>query len=76
MGMYGDWLRVSPAELERAEDDLLAGVDQADLVREGIYPAVWDRPDQLPWVVRHLPYVRAYFTAAAAAGDAVVCWIG
>jgi hypothetical protein len=56
-------------------EDLIAGVDQADLHRDGVYPSIWDRPDELPWAVCHVPDVKVYFEAAAKAGDAVVCWI-
>jgi hypothetical protein len=58
------------------EDALIAGVEAAELQQEQIYPTVWDRPDELPWAVCHLPEVQAYFDAAAKAGDAIVCWIG
>jgi hypothetical protein len=56
-------------------EDLIAGVDQADLHRDGVYPSIWDRPGELPWAVCHVPDVKLYFEAAATAGDAVVCWI-
>ncbi|MEU8298653.1 DUF1877 family protein [Micromonospora sp. NPDC048909] len=57
------------------EEDLIGGVDQAELQRAEVYPAVWDRPGDLAWVAHFLPGVRDYFTAAAKNGDAVICWI-
>jgi Domain of unknown function (DUF1877) len=58
------------------EEQLLDGVQQADLERENIYPAIWDRPGELPWAACYLPHVKTYFEAAAKAGDAIICWIG
>ncbi|MBE1486179.1 YfbM family protein [Plantactinospora soyae] len=57
------------------EDDLIRGVDPAELTRAQIYPDVWDRPDELRWVTHHLPYVQDYFAAAAKDGDAIICWL-
>jgi len=59
-----------------AEADLIEGVDQSELEAAEIYPTVWDRPGELEWAVCHLPYVKAYFDAAASKGDAIICWIG
>ncbi|MEU4427134.1 YfbM family protein [Actinoplanes sp. NPDC024001] len=57
------------------EEDLLRGVDPAELNRADVYPGVWERPGELAWVAHHLPDVRAFFTAAAENGDAVICWL-
>jgi len=57
------------------EEQLLDGVQQLDLERADIYPAVWDRPGELEWAVCHLADARTYFGAAAKAGDAIICWI-
>ncbi len=57
------------------EEDLLRGVDPAELTRAEIYPDVWDRPDELTWAVHCLPDVREFFAAAARDGDAVLCWL-
>jgi hypothetical protein len=57
------------------EEQLLDGVQQLDLERADIYPAIWDRPDELAWAVCYLPDARTYFEAAAKAGDAIICWI-
>jgi hypothetical protein len=54
---------------------LIAGVDQAELLRAEVYPAVWDRPGELEWLAGYVPDVRDYFAAAATVGDAVICWI-
>lgn len=56
---------------------LIEGIDRTDLKVEDIYPSIWDRPDEsLEWVADYLPVVAEYFSAAATAGEAVVCWIG
>jgi len=57
------------------EEDLLGGVDLAELRREEIYPQVWDDRRELRWATHHLPGVTRYFSAAAASGDAVICWL-
>ncbi|HCT79751.1 MAG TPA: DUF1877 domain-containing protein [Micromonosporaceae bacterium] len=61
------------AELTR--EALLEGVDPAELQREEIYPAVWDRPGELEWPVGFLPDIKTYFNAAAAKDEAIICWI-
>jgi hypothetical protein len=63
------------AELaDLTEDDLVRGVDQAELKRAEIYPDIWDRPNKLGWVTHHLPYATEFFATAAKNGDAVICW--
>jgi hypothetical protein len=81
---YGPPSYLTPDEVRRAaealaglsEEDLLDGVDPGDLTRAEIYPNVWDRgPSELQWAVCELPWVKAYFEAAAKDGDAILCWI-
>jgi hypothetical protein len=60
---------------EVTEESLLDGVTADDLIAEKIYPTIWDRPNQLPWAVSALEDTKTWFTAAAAAGDAVICFI-
>ncbi|WP_433496214.1 DUF1877 family protein [Micromonospora sp. CA-248089] len=57
------------------EEDLVRGVDLAELTAANIYPLIWDRDGELSWVTHHLPYARDFFAAAAKAGDAVICWL-
>ena len=57
-------------------DDLVRGVDPADLRRAEIFPQVWHEPGRLDWVTHFLPYAQEFFAAAAKDGDAVICWIG
>jgi hypothetical protein len=81
---YGPPRYLTPEQVQQAavaladltEEALIDGVDPAELQQAGIYPTVWDRPDELPWAVCHLPEVKVYFDAAAKAGDAILCWIG
>jgi Domain of unknown function (DUF1877) len=80
---YGPPSYLTPEQVREAatalatltEDDLIRDVNPSELAEAQIYPEVWDRPGQLEWAVCHLPHVRDYFTAAAKAGDAIVCWI-
>jgi hypothetical protein len=81
---YGGPRYLTPKQVHQAavalaaltEDDLIDGVDPADLQSAGIYPTIWDRPNELPWVASYPPDVKSYFGAAAKAGDAIICWIG
>ncbi|WBB68589.1 YfbM family protein [Micromonospora sp. WMMD812] len=68
-------VEAAAALAELTEEDLVGGVDPAELQRAEIYPTVWDRPGELAWVAHFLPGVRDYFIAAAKNGDAVICWI-
>jgi hypothetical protein len=80
---YGPPSYLTPAQVaaaasqlaELTEDDLIRGVDPAELSRAEIYPDTWDRPGQLKWVAHYLPDVRNFFAAAAEDGDAVICWL-
>ncbi|MFY1687335.1 DUF1877 family protein [Plantactinospora sp. WMMB782] len=56
------------------EDDLIQGVDPAELTRARIYPSPWTHPNHLVWVVSYLPYTQEFFNAAAEDGNAVICW--
>ncbi|MBF5032086.1 YfbM family protein [Micromonospora sp. ANENR4] len=80
---YGPPAYLTPEQVAEAatalagitEEDLLWGVDPAELTAADIYPLIWDRDGELDWVAHHLPYARDYFAAAAKAGDAVICWL-
>jgi hypothetical protein len=80
---YGPPGFLTPQEVREAAEalasmtaeDLLRGLDPAELTREGIYPAIWDDPNELEWITGYLPDIRVWFGAAAAAGDAMLCWI-
>jgi len=80
---YGPPRYLSPAQVNLAAaelvtitgEDLVTGVEPVELTRAQIYPNVWDRPAGLPWITAQLTGVRTWFGAAAAAGDAVLCWI-
>ncbi|WP_290866986.1 DUF1877 family protein [Hamadaea sp.] len=67
--------RASEALEELTAEDLIRGVDQAELAAAEIYPSVWGSPGELEWAVSFFPDVKAYFAAAASSGDAIVCWI-
>jgi hypothetical protein len=80
---YGPPRYLAPDQVDAAaaalasltEDDLVSGVDQAELMHAEIYPDIWDRPNQLGWVTHHLPYAQKFFATAAKNGDAIICWL-
>ncbi len=57
------------------EADLIRDADPAELDRADCNPGGWTEPGRLEWVARHLPDARQFFAAAAADGDAVICWL-
>ena len=81
----GDWTPrfLSPAQVRAAAtalatltvDALMAGVDGKPFHREDLHPHAWGSTEELRWVADALPDVTTYFTAAALAGEAVLCWI-
>lgn len=80
---YGPPSYLTPAQVSAAaeqlaeltEEDLIRGVDPAELTEAEIYPNFWDEQDQLPWIAHYLPSARTYFAAAAKNGEAVICWL-
>ncbi len=80
---YGPPAYLTPAQVASAaaqlealtEEDLLRGVDPAELNRADIYPGGWQEPGRLAWAAGHLPDARVFFAAAAKDGDAVICWL-
>ncbi|GIF72455.1 YfbM family protein [Asanoa siamensis] len=77
---YGPPYYLTPAQVRTAaealapltEADLIDGVDPGELTEARIYPGRWT---DLSPAVSHLSEAKSFFAAAAAAGDAVVCWI-
>lgn len=82
-GGYGPPRYLTPEQVATAaaeladltEDDLLRGVDPAELTRAEIYPNVWDRTDEPTWATHHLPDVKQFIATAAKNCDAVICWL-
>jgi hypothetical protein len=80
---YGRPRYLTPAQVATAadelaaltEEDLIQGVDPAELSRADIYPDLWDSVADLTWVAHFLPSVQQFFAAAAKSGDAVLCWL-
>jgi hypothetical protein len=71
-----DQVRAAATALaELTPEGLVASVDPADFRREEIYPHALGSPEELRWVADVLPDVTTYFTSAATAGEAVLCWI-
>ncbi len=59
-----------------APDALADGVAPADLAAANVYPQiVWERGEELDWVVSHWAYLATYLRAAAREGDALLLWI-
>jgi hypothetical protein len=61
--------RAAAALAGLTQEGLLDGVTADDLTAADIYP------DDVPWAASRLDHVRAWFGAAAADGDAVICYI-
>ncbi len=57
------------------DEDLVHGVDPAELAQADIYPGSWEQPGKLAWVTHFLPDARTFFAMAAKEGDAVICWL-
>jgi hypothetical protein len=57
-------------------DDLIRGVDAAELTQAEIYPGAWDRPGELDRINQIVPSMRDFFAEAARNGDAMICWLG
>jgi Domain of unknown function (DUF1877) len=71
-----DRVRVAADALARTTfDDLVAGLEPADMAREERYPYVGDEPESLEWVRDCFEPLAPYFQAAAGAGEAIVVWI-
>ena len=71
-----DRVRVAAGELGRlCYDDLIKGVDVADLAAAQIYPQGWDSPDSLEWGRDYFGRLTLFMQAAAVVGDAVIVWI-
>ncbi|AGI91838.1 DUF1877 domain containing protein [Streptomyces albidoflavus] len=56
-------------------DQLLHGVDPAELIRAEIYPQIWDSPAELEWAWDVYASLTAFFRGAASASDAMLVWI-
>nr|WP_248297189.1 YfbM family protein [Streptomyces sp. S1D4-11] len=56
-------------------DQLIAGVDTADLTRAEVYPLGWDEPGALEWGRHWYDGLTEFFEAAAAADDALLVWL-
>ncbi|MET7509262.1 YfbM family protein [Streptomyces albidoflavus] len=80
---YGPPRLLTPAQVALAADalhrtsydQLIRGVDPAELTRAEIYPQIWDAPASLEWARDFYTALVAFFRAAASAGDAVLVWI-
>jgi hypothetical protein len=80
---YGPPSYLTPAQVADAaaqlagltEEDLIRGVDPAELSRAEVYPGHWEDRDRLTWLAHYLPYIKAFFAEAAADGSAVICWL-
>ncbi|MFB9902389.1 YfbM family protein [Allokutzneria oryzae] len=56
-------------------DELIDGIDPAELTEADVYPLTWDEDDALEWVGHWFRPLAPFFAAAAADGDAVILWI-
>ncbi|MFJ8869883.1 YfbM family protein [Streptomyces sp. NPDC102473] len=56
-------------------DELIHGVDHAELAAAEIYPQIWDSPTSLEWGRDLFPALTEFFRAAASADHAMVIWL-
>lgn len=62
-------LRITPY------DQIISGVDPADLTKAEVYPLGWEEPGALEWGRHWYDGLTQYFEAAAAADDAMLVWL-
>ncbi|MEZ0114775.1 hypothetical protein ABH920_008810 [Catenulispora sp. EB89] len=71
-----DRVRVAAEELGRLSyDDLIDGVDVAEVAAAQIYPQGWDTRESLEWGRDYFGSLALFLQATSAAGDAVIAWI-
>lgn len=56
-------------------DQLIGGVNPAELTRAEVYPVRWDEPGALEWGRHWYEGLTEFFEAAAAADDALLVWL-
>ncbi|SEQ01255.1 YfbM family protein [Streptomyces radiopugnans] len=56
-------------------DQLISGVDPADLTKAEVYPLGWEEPGALEWGRHWYDGLTQFFEAAAAADDAMLVWL-
>ncbi|WP_033321448.1 YfbM family protein [Streptomyces yerevanensis] len=56
-------------------DQLIDGVNPAELTRAEVYPLGWDEPGALEWGRHWYEGLTEFFEAAAAADDALLVWL-
>ncbi|WP_405697876.1 DUF1877 family protein [Streptomyces sp. NBC_01185] len=70
--------RMRPAAAKLSQltyDDLIHGVDRAELAAAEICPQVWDSPASLEWGRDLFPSLAEFFQAAASADHTMVNWL-
>jgi hypothetical protein len=71
-----DRVRLAADALSRTTyDQLLHGVDPAELVNAKVYPLGWDGPESLEWARHWYVGLTQFFEAAARDGDAMLIWL-
>ncbi|WP_406336907.1 YfbM family protein [Streptomyces zaomyceticus] len=56
-------------------DELIRGVDHAELAAAEVYPQIWDSPSSLEWAGDVFPALTEFFRSAASADHAIVIWL-
>ncbi|MEV4943849.1 YfbM family protein [Streptomyces zaomyceticus] len=56
-------------------DELIRGVDHAELAAAEVYPQIWDSPSSLEWAGDVFPALTEFFQAAASADHAILIWL-
>ncbi|MTE17559.1 DUF1877 family protein [Streptomyces sp. TRM43335] len=69
-------VRIAAQELRTTPyDQLISGVDSADLTRAEVYPLGWEESGVLEWGRHWYGGLTQFFEAAAAADDAMLVWL-
>ncbi|MBY8880222.1 YfbM family protein [Streptomyces sp. PLK6-54] len=69
-------VRIAAHELRAITyDQLVSGIDPADLTKAEVYPLGWDEPGALEWGRHWHEGLTQFLEAAAAKDDAVLVWL-
>jgi hypothetical protein len=81
---YGPARYLAPGEVRQGAshlttvpfDRLADYFDPAQMYADNIYPAIWNDDHALEYLRGHYEGLVRFFSAAAAAGDAIILWLG
>lgn len=71
-----DQVKAAAQALARTSfDDLIDGLDPAELTAAEVYPLMWDEADALEWVRGWFEPLKPFFEATAKDNDAMLVWL-